>query len=238
MNSVKNIFPQINLWSVGILLLYAWFCYLMLGITLQYIPFDTDVAFLRIKQDEIAILYYRLAFFTHVYLSILVLPAGFIQFFSYILKKFPRFHRLNGWIYLITILAFAGPSGLIMGFHANGGWSSQLAFCLLAILWIMFTALAGYYAIKKRFARHREMMYRSFALTLSAITLRAWKYILVALFHPRPMDVYRTVAWLGWVLNLLIAEWLIRYYLRRRKVVRAQKNKLPGTWEVPGNSRT
>ncbi|MCB0634069.1 MAG: DUF2306 domain-containing protein [Saprospiraceae bacterium] len=208
--------PKLSLWSVTGLLLYTWFCYLMLNITLQYIPYDTDVAFLRIKQDEIVLPYYRIAFFTHVYLSILVLPAGFIQFSSFVLRKYPRFHRLNGWIYLITILGFSAPSGLIMGFHANGGWSSQLAFCLLALLWMLFTALAGYYAIKKRFILHRQMMYRSFALTLSAITLRAWKYIIVALFHPRPMDVYRIVAWLGWVLNLIIAEWIIRYYLKKR----------------------
>jgi hypothetical protein len=49
-------------------------------------------------------------------------------------------------------------------------------------------------------------MLRSFALALSAITLRAWKYALVAIFHPRPMDVYQLVAWLGWVLNLVIIE--------------------------------
>lgn len=216
MHQISQTFSQVSIRSAALFAIYAWFCYLMLDITLQYIPYDTDVAFLRIKQDEIALPYYRIAFFTHVYLSILVLPAGFIQFSSYFLRRYPRFHRFNGWIYLITIVGFAGPSGLIMAVHANGGWSSQLAFCLLAILWVAFTALAGFYAIKKRFILHRQMMYRSFALTLSAITLRAWKYILVALFHPRPMDVYRIVAWLGWVLNLIIAEWLIRRYLSKK----------------------
>ena len=40
-------------------------------------------------------------------------------------------------------------------------------------------------------------------------SLAAWKYILVALFHPKPMDVYQVVAWLGWTLNLLVAEIII-----------------------------
>jgi hypothetical protein len=57
-------------------------------------------------------------------------------------------------------------------------------------------------------------MYRSFALTLSAITLRLWKYLLVGVFHPRPMDVYQVVAWLGWTLNLIVAEWIIYKKLR------------------------
>jgi hypothetical protein len=52
-------------------------------------------------------------------------------------------------------------------------------------------------------------MVRSYALTLSALTLRAWKLGLVLAFHPKPMDLYMIVAWLGWVPNLLLAEWLI-----------------------------
>ena len=60
------------------------------------------------------------------------------------------------------------------------------------------------------FNAHRRWMLRSFALALSAITLRAWKLALVMAFHPRPRDVYRIVAWLGWRLNLVVAEWLIR----------------------------
>jgi len=51
---------------------------------------------------------------------------------------------------------------------------------------------------------------RSYALTLLAVTLRLWKLGLVLMFHPNPMDVYRVVAGLGFVPNLLLAEWLIR----------------------------
>jgi len=49
-------------------------------------------------------------------------------------------------------------------------------------------------------------MYRSFALTLSAITLRLWKVILVYLFQPAPMDVYQIIAWLGWIPNIILIE--------------------------------
>ncbi len=188
---------------------YLFLGYLMLDITLQYIPYDTDVAFLRIKQDEIALDYYRWAFFIHVYTSMLTLLAGFTQFSSTILRKFPSIHRTTGWIYIITILLFSGPSGLIMGYHANGGPSSQIAFCLLSGFWMYFTAMALIAIRKKDINAHRRFMIRSFALTLSALTLRLWKYAIVGVFEPRPMDVYRIVAWLGWVLNLIIAEIII-----------------------------
>jgi hypothetical protein len=58
-------------------------------------------------------------------------------------------------------------------------------------------------------------MIRSFALALSAITLRAWKYVIVAALQPRPMDVYVVAAWLGWALNLAVAEWIIYRYYRK-----------------------
>ncbi len=200
------------------LLIYSIFGNLMMDITLQYIPYDTDVAFLRIKQDEMALDYYKVAFFIHVYTSMLVLLAAFTQFSDYFLKMFPKIHKTIGWIYVIVVLGFSAPSGLIMGYHANGGWSSQLAFCLLSILWFYFTLRAIIHIKNKKVKLHNQFMLRSFALTMSAITLRAWKYIIVALFEPKPMDVYRLVAWLSWVVNLLIIEIYIYYKYKDNKI--------------------
>jgi len=202
---------------VAILLVYAFFCYLMLQITLQYIPVHTDVAFLRIKQDYISMQHYKYAFFIHAYTAILALPAGFTQFFLFIRNKFPWIHAVTGYIYVSTILLFAAPSGFIIGIYANGGLYAQIAFLLLAILWFWFTLRAVLSIRKRNIVAHKQWMIRSFALTLSAITLRAWKYIIVALFHPRPMDVYQIVAWLGWVLNLILAEILI-YYIYKKDI--------------------
>lgn len=193
------------------IVLYAYFCYLMLLITLQYIPMHMDIAFLRIKQEELQYFYYPWAFFIHVYTAMLVLVAGFTQFSRRLQQKYPVLHRISGWIYVVVVVMLAGPSGFVIGVHANGGWSSQLAFCLLAIFWIFFTVMAVLKIKKKDMIAHRHWMLRSFALTMSAITLRAWKYVLVALFHPKPMDVYRWVAWLGWVVNLIIIEIYIYY---------------------------
>lgn len=202
--------------SYGLLALYAYFCYLMLKITLQYIPFDTDVAFLRIKQDYISRTYYQWAFFIHAYTAILALAAGFTQFSPLIRSQFPQIHRISGWLYLIVVLLLAGPSGIIIGIHANGGWSSQFGFCLLGILWIYFSWIALQKIKQRDIQAHRDFMYRSFALALSAISLRAWKYIIVAIWQPRPMDTYRVVAWLGWVGNLILAEIIISYIKKRQ----------------------
>ena len=195
---------------------YAYFSYLLLLITIQYIPLDFDVAFLRIKQDEIQQFHYKIAFFTHVYTSIFLVAIGWMQFSTYIRKKYQKWHRNIGKFYILVILLFSGPSGLIMSYYANGGIFSQTAFIILSILWMLFTYLSFRYAKMLDFKRHQKFAIRSFALTLSAISLRLFKFIIVFLFHPPPMDAYRIVSWLGWFFNLLLAEILIIYLFKKK----------------------
>lgn len=70
-----------------------------------------------------------------------------------------------------------------------------------------------------------EFMIRSYALTLSAITLRAWKMGLANFTDIAPMDRYRIVAWLGFVLNLLLAEYVIRKLRKMQTNVTALAKK-------------
>ena len=206
-----------NIFGITALILLAFFSFLMLRIIFIYIPVKNDAGFLQLKQEYIHITEWRVAFFTHVFTSILVLVAGFTQFSKKFLKQQPKLHRTVGYVYVINILMVTGPSGLLMSFYANGGVSSQTAFVLLSVFWMGFTAMALYKAIKKDFKAHRIFMIRSFALTLSAITLRCWKVLLVNFTDIQPMDRYRIIAWLGWTLNLIIAEWIIYKYFNRKK---------------------
>lgn len=200
----------------SILAIYFYFVYLLFLITIQYIPLNFDVAFLRIKQDEIQLLHYKIAFFIHVYTSIFLVLIGWIQFSKSIKKKYSKLHRLLGKIYVFIILVLSGPSGLIMSYYANGGIISRIAFIFLSLLWMFFTYKSFIYIKKGDVLNHQKFAIRSFALTLSAISLRLFKYIIVFLFHPPPMDTYRIVAWLGWGFNLVIAELIIYKYFQRK----------------------
>ena len=211
----KHFFKSLRAPSVLILLILAFFTLLMARITVEYIPYNTDVGFLRIKQDYIDIDHWRIAFFIHVYASMWALLAGFTQFSSYIQGFYPRVHRTLGYIYVANVLFITGPASFVMGIYANGGPTSKIAFVALAVGWIAFTAVAVIKAKNGDFESHRNFMIRSYALTLSALTLRAWKWSITnTLAELPPMDVYRAVAWLGWVPNLIAAELFIwRYYL-------------------------
>ena len=213
----KQIFKGITGLNALVLLTLGFFTFLMARITAEYIPYNTDVGFLQIKQDYIDIDHWRLAFFVHVYASVWALLAGFTQFSSQIQSYYPRVHRAFGYVYVTNVLLITGPAGLLMGLYANGGLTSKIAFVLLAIGWMTFTAIALVKVKNGDFAAHRNFMIRSYALTLSALTLRAWKYAITNSVELPPMDVYRTVAWLGWVPNIIAAELLIRrYYLSER----------------------
>ncbi len=187
----------------------GYFSWLMLRITLQYVPIRYDVAFLFVKQEAITHTHYKVAFFSHVYTSIFVLLMGMTQFSGTLRRRFPAMHRSLGKGYVLLILFVASPSGLVMALYANGGLSSQISFSLQAVLWFAFTLLALRYAQARDWTRHREFMLRSYALTLSAISLRLFKWIIVSTVAWPPMDTYRLVAWLGWGVNLALVEgWL------------------------------
>ena len=196
-------------------LLLAYFTGLMVLISWQYVPFRLDVAFLNMKQQVIGRWYYQAAFFAHVYTSIWVLIAGIPQFSDYFRCRYPSAHKVIGYLYVLLLLLVAAPSGLVMAWYANGGISSQVSFVLQAVLWFVFTYLAYRYAIEGSWEKHRRFMIRSYALTLSAISLRLFKWVIVATLAPPPMDTYKVVAWAGWVANLVIAELYIAYRWRK-----------------------
>ena len=197
--------------------------FLMLRMVIDYSSFRTDIHFLRFKQDYIDIPLWRVAFYTHVFSSIFALAAGFTQFSDYVLKYHRNIHRLIGKIYVGDILFINFPAGMIMAVYANGLWPSKTAFVILDCLWFYFTLKALIAAKQKRIAEHKEFMIRSYALTFSAITLRSWKIILLNTVHPDPLSLYMIDAWMGFVPNLLFAEWLIR---------RKRKKQIPATAPV------
>lgn len=194
---------------IGIVLaLYG--SWLMIALSLPYTTFDPYIDFLYTKQLVYHIRHWRISFYIHVFVSTLVLIAGVLQFIPYILREKVRLHRASGFVYAFIVIVLSGPTGLVMGYYANGGIVAKISFMLLAVLWIFFTLMAILKIWKRDWRGHADMMVRSYALTLSALTLRLFSYLIAVLqieIHPR--TAYIWIAWLSWTLNLLIAEWII-----------------------------
>jgi uncharacterized membrane protein len=144
----------------------------------------------------------------HFACSPVALVAGALQVNRAIRTRHLVLHRWLGRLYVLAVL-LGGASGLSMAPQAQGGPVSAWGFGLLAVLWLLSTVL-GFLAMRRgdRTA-HRNWMLRSYALTMAAIALRL--YIPASMIAGLPFEeAYRVIAWLCWVPNLLVAEWLIR----------------------------
>ncbi len=196
-------------------LLILFFSSMMFLIALPYLSFRNDVDFLLTKQHLLANKLWMGSFYMHITASIAVLLAGCIQFNDHIKTHYIYYHRLAGRAYVFIILCISAPTGLIMAFYANGGFWAKLSFVLIAVSWWLFTWLAYRHIRKGNINQHKKWMYRSYALTLSAISLRLYSLVLPHFMHLNGKQMYILIAWLSWTINLAIAEFVIMRFRTR-----------------------
>jgi hypothetical protein len=113
-----------------------------------------------------------------------------------------------------TAFALIGIAPTDVGITPNATYHSSqfplvvLAFAAMGIVWIATSAAALIRARQRRFADHRAWMMRSYSLTFAAVTVRLIALPLL-LITQNPV-VATTLTFWSWILNLLIAEWLVR----------------------------
>ena len=207
-NLMKTILQK-KISSLVWMFVICFFAYQMFQIVTPYTSWEWDVDFLITKQRIIHLDYYRIAFYSHIFTSGFILLCGAFLFSNFILKRYSKLHRWLGKTYVFLLLCIAAPSGMIMAFHANGSWFTQLSFFILTPLWWWFTWKGFQTVLQKRFQAHRIWMMRSYALTLSATSLRIYQLILGSHFLIDPVIQYTLVSWGSWVGNLMFIEWII-----------------------------
>ena len=86
-------------------------------------------------------------------------------------EQCPRLHRWLGRFYCVSVLLAVSLGGLVMGFWAYGGLSSQLCFLLLAGLTWVATFSGWRHGYLGNVEWHAKWMIRSYVLLSSAICL-------------------------------------------------------------------
>ena len=148
------------------------------------------------------------AFYIHITFGGIALLTGWTQFSQRLRNRYLNAHRLVGKIYVVAVL-LSSCAGLFIAFFATGGIVSVLGFGSLALIWLV-TVIKAYTSIRQRnIPVHEEWMIRNYALTFAAVTLRIYLPLLIMLFHGNFLPAYRTVSWLCWVPNLIIAGMII-----------------------------
>lgn len=203
-------FPQKYIRSLLWVTIIGYFSFKMLEIVWPYTSGRLDIDFLLTKTSIVHLDHYRLAFYSHIFSSLVVLSSGAFLFSNYLLKKWPKLHRWLGKVYVLLLLAVSAPSGMVMAVYANGGWAAKASFLILTPIWWWFTWKGYQTAVRRQFKAHRQWMMRSYALTLSAISLRIYQMMLGQLVYIDPVTQYIFVSWVSWVGNLIVVEILIR----------------------------
>jgi uncharacterized membrane protein len=144
------------------------------------------------------------ALIVHVAGAATALLLGPLQFFGVIRRRWPRWHRRIGTVYVLGCLV-GGLAGLALALGSTSGPIASAGFGALAVAWLIATATAWRFARARDFVRHRRWMIRSFALALAAVTLRI--YLPIAQIAQLDFHVsYVAISFLCWVPNLIAAE--------------------------------
>ncbi|MEO7151463.1 MAG: DUF2306 domain-containing protein [Burkholderiaceae bacterium] len=142
----------------------------------------------------------------HVFAAAVALAIGPFQFVTG--GRRSAWHRALGRIYLGVGVGLGGACGLVLAFSAHGGGVAQAGFALLALAWLGTGARALTAILRGAIDAHRRWMLRNYALTLAAVTLRL--YLPASMLAGLDFDrSYAAIAWLCWVPNLLVAQWLL-----------------------------
>ncbi len=175
-----------------------------------YLNLDASHGLLAQKEPHIIQrILYRVPFWLHVAGGITALMIGPFQFLASFRKKRLKLHRSLGKLY-VSAIAIAGMCGIPVSLMAEGGWVARIGFLCLALVWL-FTTLQAYRKIRQgNVQAHRQWMIRSYAATFAAVTLRIWLGTFMGALGWDFVTAYMTVAWLCWVPNLLVVEWVMR----------------------------
>lgn len=143
----------------------------------------------------------------HVFAAAVALLFGPLQFSTRLRHAQAPLHRWAGRAYLGLGVLVGGLSGLYLSQFAFGGAAAKLGFALLAVGWL-YTGWRAFVSIRKRaIGEHRRWMVRNFALAFAAVMLRLYIPVSVAVGVDFAV-AYPVIAWLCWVPNLVVAEWL------------------------------
>ncbi|MDF2680309.1 MAG: hypothetical protein K0R47_1499 [Brevibacillus sp.] len=116
--------------------------------------------------------------YIHVGFACVAMASGLFNFSTRSYEKHRSFHRVNGYIYISSVLFVVLTSGY-MAPYATGGKISSMGFNLLNILWLILTTTALVHIIKKRILQHRRWMIRSYAFCFTNMLI----HLLTFVFH-------------------------------------------------------
>ena len=136
----------------------------------------------------------------HTLCGMIALLAGPIQFSSRVRLRYPRFHRVLGRAYVVSVFLGAG-TGVALAFGRPGFPGT----CGQAGAWVICTTAAFLTARNRQMVQHRQWMIRSYAVTFTFVSSRVLN--LWPVYWSHLGDVLSAVGVIAFTLfSLLIVE--------------------------------
>lgn len=191
--------------SVGVAL-YGW----------HFLDFEVK-GILRDRGELAYQLKYLAGFYAHVLFGPIALLTGAFQFAPKFRAKNLSLHRFLGKIYVLACI-LGGIAGFYIAFFSYS-LIATLGFISLALFWLYTTTQAYLTIRKKEVIQHRIWMHRSFALTLSAVTLRVYLGIMAGFTDWSIETIFSILGWICWVPNLIVVEAMMRSDYKNKEQV-------------------
>jgi uncharacterized membrane protein YozB (DUF420 family) len=196
---------------IAIGIMYVIILFSAVYVTLMYLthdPVNAPVVKNKLDQPGFSLTAWKVAFYPHIVLGTVALAIGPVQFLNRRRGK-RQGHRILGRIYAAAI----GINILVvpyMAIFATGGKGSTVAFLVLDAAWLWTTAMGVWRIWQRNVAAHRKWMVRSYAVTWGFVSFRLIVAVISLLTHAPTSVAFPVGVYVSLVLNLLVAEWLLR----------------------------
>lgn len=195
------------------------FLFILYALVKNYLIDPGAVGFLSHKtglKRELNLPVWLNVMYVHVAFACIAMASGLVNFSNRFFEKSRRFHRINGYVYIVSVLLVVLTSGY-MAPYATGGKISSMGFNVLNMTWLFISITALIQIKKKRMIRHRNWMIRSYAFCFTNMSI----HLITSLFHQGFGFVYITSYTIGIygsiALLLVIPEIIIR--TKRKEMV-------------------
>ncbi|HEU5475566.1 MAG TPA: DUF2306 domain-containing protein [Actinophytocola sp.] len=158
----------------------------------------------------------------HVFFGTVAILTACLQVWPWLRRKYPVVHRYSGRVFVFGGMLPSVICAVALTPVSAGPFGNAVA----AILWGATTFVGYRMARQRRWAEHRRFMIYSFAITLQVIWARV-------LFLGAPLVttidlndlqlLLEAATWMGFVINLVLAQLWLDHTARRRRAARAAR---------------
>jgi uncharacterized membrane protein len=160
---------------------------------------------------------HRLLTMVHIIPGLLFVVLGPLQFIQTLRNRRPALHRWTGRVVIVSGMII-GVSALVMSPQMAIGGANEAAATMLFAIVFLFALIKAFLLIRRgNVALHREWMIRAFAIGLAVASIRPIVGVFFAtrgITHLTPHDFFGTAFWLGFTVQLMVAEVWINWTRR------------------------